>query len=61
MTGINDFFDPAYITGATTEAEKKDQSNKIELVKELIPKLETKNYGGSKPTRVIIRGRIAKW
>jgi hypothetical protein len=60
MTPSNNFFDQEYTKGDITEVEKVDVSQTKEFLKEPLPNSEIKQYGISKPTRILIRGRIAK-
>lgn len=61
MKPSSDFFDPLYVVSEATEATKPEKSQMKQFLSEPLAILETKKYGISKPTRIVIRGRIAKW
>lgn len=61
MKSNSDFFDPIYIGSKATEAAKQKESPIKQFLKEPLPSSATKEYGISKPTRIVLRGRIAKW
>lgn len=56
----SDFFDPQYTVNKATEANKAETSQLKQFLTEPLPSSEVKKYGISKPTRIVIRGRIAK-
>lgn len=52
-------FDSEYISGDSTDVEKSEISQVKKFLSEPLSKTEMQQYGISKPTRVIIRGRVA--
>ena len=60
MTQTNKFFDEKYVGDKSTEAEKSEKSQTKKFLAEPLPSADVKKYGVSKPTRIIIRARIAK-
>lgn len=60
MMQDNNFFDPAYMGGETTEVEKPEVSQVKKFLSDPLHSEEIKQYGISKPTRIVIRGRVAR-
>jgi hypothetical protein len=60
MNPDNNFFDQEYAGSDSTKVEKQDTSQIRKFLREPLPVAEIKQYGISKPTRVVIRGRVAK-
>lgn len=56
----SDIFDPQYAGSVTTEVGKPEKPQLKQFLKEPLPIAEAKIYGIAKPTRTIIRGKIAK-
>jgi len=61
MTQEIDFFDQQYAGGERTETATQEKSKTKQFLAEALPTEEMKKYGISKPTRIVVRGRVAKW
>ncbi len=57
----SNIFDESYAGGEATEAAKPEKSQTKQFLKDPLPSSDAKKYGISKPRRIVIRGRIAKW
>ena len=56
----NNYFDKEYAGSDSTKVEKSEISEIKKFLREPLPSAEIKQYGISKPTRILIRGRVAK-
>lgn len=57
----NEYFEASsYVTNDATETVKSKKTPTKEFLRNSLPNSEIKKYGISKPTRIVIRGRIAK-
>lgn len=55
----SNMFDSEYVSGESTEIEKSEISQVKKFLSEPLSDTEIRQYGISKPTRVVIRGRVA--
>jgi len=60
MTQDIDFFDNQYAGGKRTETAAQEKSKTKQFLAEALPTKDVKKYGISKPTRIVVRGRVAK-